>query len=141
VALETWRKEALQRFPELTSRIRQSSGVSDLWGYLYSACEGAYEIDPTDDNLIGRIYDYALCLSQPETENIDTNLPSATAIGFIESLPLSRVLFADLYRCLSIESFGGFENLFKYHLPPEEHSEAHRDFLKKRAKCSTIPKV
>ena len=93
MVLETWRTEALQRFPELTSRIKQSSGVSDLWGYLYSACEGAYEIDPTGDNLIGRIYDYAAwCLSQPESENIETNLPNAAAIGFIESLPLSRTV-------------------------------------------------
>jgi hypothetical protein len=102
VVLETWRTEALQRFPELTSRIKQSSGVSDLWGYLYSACEGTYEIDPTDDHLIGRIYAYAAwCLSQPETENIDTNLPNAAAIGFIESLALSR-------RVPHTRTFGGW---------------------------------
>jgi hypothetical protein len=140
--LETWRREALQRFPELISPINQSSGISNLWDYLYSACEDAYEINPIDDNLIGRIYDYAArCFSQPETGNIETDLPNATAVGFIESLPLIRDLFADLYRWLSIECFEGFENLFKYHLPSEEYSEAHRDFLKKKAKCSTIPKL
>ena len=85
------------------------------------------------DDLVGRIYDYAAwCFQQSDTGNIETDLSNATAVGLIESLPLNRAVAQDLHRWLSIETFEGYERLFRHHLSEEEYRGFHGDFLAKK---------
>ena len=108
-----------------------------MWGDLYDALTVAYREHPTNENLITRIYDYAAwCFQQPTTGNVDTDLPNATAIGLIESLPLDQRVSDDLYRWLSVETFEGCESLFRHHLSGKEYEKFHSEFIRKKKEYS-----
>jgi hypothetical protein len=49
-----------------------------------------------------------------------------------ESLPLDHAVSEDLYRWLSMETFEGCENLFRYHLSDEEYRKFRYDFVRKK---------
>jgi hypothetical protein len=132
--MEFWRARALECFPELEYEVNSNQGGPlGLWDDLYNALEKAYERSPVDDDLVRRIYDFAAwCFRQPDTGDVETDLSNATAVGLMESLPLKQAVAADLYRWLSIETFEGCENLFRYQLSDEEYRKFHADFLAKK---------
>jgi hypothetical protein len=132
---EDWLSKALDLFPELATEFERTDiDPRSFWIELYFALVAAYEQQPTNDDLIGRIYDYAAwCFEQPETEDGELDLSSATAFGLIEDIPLDRKVSDDLYRWMSVESFLGFENLFRYHLDTEAaYRKFHDEFMKKK---------
>src|SRR6266566_4462637 len=90
--LEQWHTKALESFPRLEEVInRNEGGPLGLWGELYLALIKAYEEHPINEDLIGKIYDYAAwCFSQPQTDDVGTDLSSAAAVGLIESIPLDK---------------------------------------------------
>jgi hypothetical protein len=133
--------KALGYFPELRDLIESNCAPLDLWGELFLVLQRAYD-DPINEVLIGTIYDYAQwCFSEPNTENIDTDLPNAVAIGFIESLPLDQRISQDLFRWLSVETFDGLENLFRYHLSDAEYRKFSFEFLEQKKKFSGQPRL
>jgi hypothetical protein len=131
---EDWEMKAFALFPELEEEISGNQfGPNGLWDALYNALTAAYRKQPLDEDLIGRIYDYAAwCFEQPGTNDIETDLPNAVAIGLIESLPLDSRASEDLYRWLSVEAFEGFEQLFRYHLSDDEYLAFHEKFMRKK---------
>ena len=129
-----WQAKALESFPELEDVInRNIGGPMGLWIDLFIALARAYEVEPINESLIGRIYDYAAwCLNQPQTGNASTDLPSAVDVGFIETIPLDQRISDDLYRWLSLETFKGCESLFRYHLSDEEYRKFFSEFIRKK---------
>ena len=136
--MEEWQKRAIQTFPELEEDLRRNSlGPGGLWIDLFNALASAYEEHPVNDDLIGRIFAYAAwCFEQPDTGNVETDLSSAAAVGLMENLPLDKAVSADLYRWLSIETFEGCENLFRYHLSDEEYRTFRDEFMRKKSQYS-----
>jgi hypothetical protein len=133
--LEDWLSKALDMFPELAEDFERSDvSPGSFWIELDTALHFAYEEEPSNDDLIGRIYDYAAwCFAQPQTDDVETDLASATAVGFIENIPLHLKVSRDLYRWMSVESFLGFENLFRYHLDTEDaYRKFHDGFMEKK---------
>ena len=132
--MEDWQAKALECFPELEYAInRNQGGPLGLWADLHYALTTAYENRPVNDDLIGRIYDYAAwCFRQPKAEAAETDLSSAAAVGLIESLPLDHAVSEDLYRWLSMETFEGCENLLRYHLSDDEYQKFRDDFVRKK---------
>jgi hypothetical protein len=139
--MEEWRSKALTSFPELRHEItRNQGGPLGLWSDLHLALAAAYQATPINGDLIQRIYDYAAwCFRQPETGDADTDLSSAAAVGFIESLPLDQRVSDDLYRWLSVEAFEGCESLFRHHLSEEEYRRLHSDFIRKKKGYTGAP--
>jgi hypothetical protein len=140
-ALNDWLIKARESFPELQDEIFRNHDYNtptDLWIDLSELLASSYKKQPTNDDLIGRIYDYAhWCFEQPPTNDAETDLSSATAVGLIEDIPLDRKVSDDLYRWMSVESFLGFENLFRYHLDTEDAYRTFRDdFLEKKKSYS-----
>ena len=128
-------------FPELQGFLFEGHDFDNprsLWIDLCSLLIMAYEEMPNNDEMIGRIYDYAAwCFAQPEADDVETDLSSATAVGFIENIPLDPKVSGDLYRWMSVESFLGFENLFRYHLDTEDaYRKFHDEFLEKKKSYS-----
>jgi hypothetical protein len=138
IFVEDWLTKALEIFPELGEEIqRTEGGPIGLWSNLYFALEKAYREQPVNESLIARIYDYAAwCLRQPDTRDVESNLPNAVAGGFIESLPLDARVSDDLHRWLSLETFEGCKALFRHHLSEEQYQELHRHFLSRREQYS-----
>jgi hypothetical protein len=132
--MEDWRTKALGYLPELRETIEaEQGGPVGLWTQLFDELRRAYDRHPSDDDLIGRIYDYAgWCIDQPSTKDAVIDRPSAAIIGLIESIPLDERISADLHRWISEESFEGFENIFRYHLSDEGYRKFSGEFLRRK---------
>ncbi len=129
-----WLSKALDMFPELSNDF-ELADISPMgfWIELRLALEEAYSHPPINENLIGRIYDYASwCLAQPETDSAETDLGTAVAVCLIEHLPQTAAVADDLHRWMSLESFYGFESVFRYHLSDQEYRAFREDFLRKK---------
>lgn len=131
--MDEWQRVAQQSFPELADKIHLDFGIHGLWSDLYLQFLRAYDPSPVNDDLIGRIYDYASwCFSHPQTSDPSVDLSSATAVGFVENLPLDQRVSEDLYRWLSVETFEECKNLFLYHLSEEEYRSFAGQFQHKK---------
>ena len=136
--MEHWLPRARKSFPELEELInRNQDGPLGLWSDLFVELEMAYDAPPINEDLIARIYEYtAWCFKQAETGDIGTDLSSATAVGLIESIPLNKLVSADLYRWMSKETLDGCEKLFRYHLSDQEYDNFSSEFLRKKSNYS-----
>jgi hypothetical protein len=142
--LEDWLAKALECFPELESDfgLIQDLSPMSVWIELGLALGEAYAAQPINEDMIGRIYDYAAwCLAQPQTEDALTDLPTAVAVCLIEHLPLNKRVAEDLHRWMSVESFKGFESLFRYHLSDEAYDPFRDEFMCKKRTYSRPSRV
>lgn len=133
--MDEWRIEALKRFPNLRTTINENQlGVIGVWSELYFALDKAYDNHPINEDLIGKIYDFAAwCFRQPNTGNTETDVSNATAVGLIESLALSPRAMDDLHRWMSVETFEGCESLFRYHMSQTEYAKFRTAFLRRKS--------
>ncbi|HZS27172.1 MAG TPA: hypothetical protein VFB76_08065 [Candidatus Angelobacter sp.] len=129
-----WLSKALDMFPELEDKFEYAHiSPMSFWIELHLALLHAYEQQPSNDDLIGRIYDYAAwCFDQPQTNSAETDLSTAVACCLIEHLPLDRAVAEDLHRWMSAESFDGFESVFRYHLSEEQYITFRNDFMRRK---------
>ena len=92
--MEDWLSKAEELFPELRGEDYKDHDIDtpmSMWIELSWMLMRAYEEEPVNDDLIGRIYDYAAwCFRQPQTEQAETDLSSAAAVGLIEDIPLQK---------------------------------------------------
>ena len=135
--MQDWRAKAIELFPDVPDVeevvTEPSSTLFDLWLELYFVLVDCYQEKPTNDVLIGRIYGFASwCLAYPRTEDAETDVSSATAVGLIEPLPLDKQVLDDLHRWVSVETFQGCESLFRYHLSDAEYRKFSSEFLSKK---------
>jgi hypothetical protein len=130
---EGWRAKAMECFPELTELIETESQLGDLWIELHYRLIRAYDEQPINEDLIGRIYDYAKwSLSQAGTGDARTDPSSAAGVGFVENWPLDKNISNDLYRWVSTETFDSCEALFRYLLSDEEYEAFVSDFRRRK---------
>jgi hypothetical protein len=133
--LDYWLEKAAELLPEFEELITAEQplpGPMALWIDLHYGLVRTYQKSPRNDDLIGRIYEFAAwCLAQPSAPDAraDSDLSTAVAVAFIENLPLDRQVCEDLHRWMSLESFQGFESLFRYHLSEEKYKQFARDFI------------
>ena len=111
--MEDWLSKAVDTFPELAEQLEPAEiDPMAFWIELRLALDKAYQCAPINEDLIGRIYGYASwCFDQPETSSADTDLGTAVVVCFIEHLPETHAVAADLYRWMSVETFEGFESV------------------------------
>jgi hypothetical protein len=137
-----WQAKAIEPFPEFEEHIYDNQlGPSGLWIDLYAALVSAYDEQPINEDLIGRIYDFAgWCFAQPGTKDIETDVSNAAAVGLFENVPLDKRVSEDLYRWISTETFEGCKNLFRYLLSEEEYSAFSSQFREKKKTSKGTPR-
>ena len=134
--MDVWLTKAAEMFPELEDLLTDSGHLSTPMAFcseLYFKLLDAYDERPVNDRSIGRIYEFiAWCLQQPSADSVETDLPSAASVGFIEDLPVDKRVANDLHRWMSVETFRGMENLFRYHLSEDEFRTFVDQFLERK---------
>jgi hypothetical protein len=135
--MQDWRAKAIELLPDAPDVeelvTAPSSILFDLWLELYFVLVDCYQEKPPNDVLIGRIYDFASwCLTHPRTEDAETDVSSATAVGFIEPLPLDRQVLGDLHRWVSVETFQGCEGLLSIPSLRRGYRKFSCEFLSKK---------
>lgn len=145
--MDYWLTKAIECLPELEDiatepQPQRITGPMSLWIEIYLKLIDAYDVVPINEDLIRRIYDFAdWSLKQPGTSDVETDVLTAVAVAFIEDLPLDKRITDDLHRWMSIESFKGFENLFRYHLSDEEYRQFEKNFLNSRRPTDPPPRL
>lgn len=143
--MDFWLEKAAEFLPDLEDLITQERpmrGPMSLWIDLHYELVKAYDVSPPNEKLIGGIYDFAAwCLQQPPTSDASSDLSTAVAVALIEHLPLDRRISDDLHRWMSLESFKGFENLFRYHLSDEEYNKFAKDFISRKKRSDIPPRI
>jgi hypothetical protein len=145
--MDYWLTKAIECLPELEDIVTEPepqriTGPMSLWIEIYLKLIDAYDVVPINEDLIRRIYDFAdWCLKQPSTSEVETDVSTAVSVAFIEDLPLDERITEDLHRWVSIETFKGFENLFRYHLSDEEYQRFEKDFLNSRRPTDPPPRL
>jgi len=81
------------------------------------------------------------CFEQPQTDDIETDISGATAFGLIEDIPLDLKVSDDLHRWMSVESFLGFESLFRYHLDEGAYRKFFEEFMEKKKNYSVPSRI
>lgn len=74
--------------------------------------------------------------ANPQTDDAGTDLSSAVAVGFIENIPLDKLVSDDLSRWLSMETFADSESLFRYTLSDEDYRKFADEFIRKKKQYS-----
>ncbi len=143
--MENWLEKAAEYLPgleDLLTREETIPGPMALWIELHLELVNAYDASPPNQDLIRGIYDFAAwCLAQPQTGDVNTDLPNAVSLAFIEDLPLDQSVAQDLHRWMSLATFEGFENLFRYHLSDEEYRQFAKDFRSRKKPSDPSPRL
>ena len=145
--MDYWLSKAIECLPELEDIVTEPqpqriTGPMSLWIEIYLKLIDAYDVVPINEDLIRRIYGFAdWCLKQPGTSDVETDVLTAVAVAFIENLPLDKRITGDLHRWMSIETFKGFENLFRYDLSDEEYRQFEENFLNSRRATDPTPRL
>ena len=88
--MSAWRRVAIEKIPRYRRRIEHAENIGMLWVDLWLDFVRAHA-DPTDEELIRQIYDYAWwCASSP-----DPDTSTAGALSFYEDLPLALQTASD----------------------------------------------
>ena len=128
--MSLWRREALERFPELHRQIGDVNGVSWIWFELwYALFQPAYEKEPPDIQTGLRVYDYALWCLKHRSINVRT----AVVIDFFEKLPDHPQMRREMPRWLSLEDFDLLQFAWEY-TTKQPFAEFRREFVENKAR-------
>ena len=109
--MSLWRREALERFPELRLQISGVDGVRWIWFELwYAVFKPAYEEDPPNTVIIARVYDYALWSLRQRSIHVRT----AVIIDFFEKIPDHPRMRQDMPLWISQDSFDMLQFAWEY---------------------------
>jgi hypothetical protein len=123
-----WRQKADEMFPELVSDFEDADTPYLLWFALHSAFKRAYGMQPRNESLIRRIYQYSdWCCNQPRGQTARDDLLTCVAVCFYEEIPLHPAAREDMPRWWQVEDLRE-PSIFQYHLDDEQFREL-RSFL------------
>ncbi len=118
-----WRKEAIDRLPELRGRIEQSPELMALWIELLLVFEKAYDIS-RNDGLIQRIYDFAKwCESAPRDQDAGRDPLTAVCLAFYEHIPETEAARNDMHRWFTRSQIVEGREIFSRHISSEQYDQ------------------
>ena len=132
---ELWRTEALKRFNELASIVREAENPYALWIDLWCHFTEAYDSGSTD--LVGRIYQYARwCCDQPRGKTSADDLLTCVSVCFFEHIPTHPKALKDMPTWWTRDDVKTMRQIFSYLGGEAQYAEvlAQYDVQKPRRK-------
>ncbi len=128
--MSLWRREAIERFPEMHRSLADADSIGMAWFELwYSFFKPAYAKEPPDREAIARVYDYAYwCLGH---RNIDVR--TAVTLDFYEKLHDDSRMRADVPRWISQEDFDMLHFAWEYSTK-QDFADLRREFTENKAR-------
>jgi hypothetical protein len=128
--MSLWRREAIERFPEMHREIADADRVGWVWFELwYGLFKPAYEKEPPDKELIARVYEYAhWCLTH---RNIDVR--TAVILDFYEMIHDHSRMRRDMPCWISQEDFDMLHFAWEYSTK-QDFADLRREFMENKAR-------
>ena len=135
--MSLWRREAIERFPEMRREIARAEGAYFVWLALWQAVFlPAYEQEPPDCETTMRLYEYAAwSLKQP-----DASVRMAAEDGFYQRLADDPRTRQDMPRWISPEEFDSLRYAWDY-MTPQNYAALRREFMKNKARIEKEKKA
>ncbi len=128
-----WRAKALEHLPDLRKAIASAEDVFALWSELSYAFERAYQMEPPDESLIGRIFSFAdWCLAAPRHPDAAHDPTTAVIVAFYEDIPTFKPARDDMPRWFRYDEVANNRPVFSYHIGDEEYDALVKHMAKNR---------
>ena len=126
--MSQWRREAIERFPELQRQIADAEGMYFVWMALWNArFKPAYEKEPPDEETMARVYDYAhWCLTHRSL-----SVRKAVEDQFYQGLADDPRTRRDMPRWISQEDFDRMRFAWDY-MDPQNYAALRQEFAKNK---------
>ena len=116
MANESWRREALEQFPELAERAERWETPYLLWFDLRDAFETEYRKPSRNEQLIRRIYEFAeWCVKQPQSSTAAGDLATCVSACFYEHIPQTAEALKEMPRWIPRSTVLQMKEIFTYH--------------------------
>jgi hypothetical protein len=118
--MAVWRREALQRLPQLRDTINSAPEIMALWIELRLVFERAYEMLPRDDSVIASIYSFAdWCMNAPRAPDAGHDPATAVVVAFYEHIPCHPAARDDMPRWFRVAEITQNKEVFARHIGQE----------------------
>lgn len=128
--MSAWRRQIIERLPELRALAESADNPMALWIELLHPCEEACKRG--DGDLVSRVYAAARWFFESPSDDLRT----AVVCAFYESLPRSQILWEDLPSRMSHSEFKAVRPCLEYHSTPEQIETQGRRILEIRAEIA-----
>ena len=135
--MSLWRREAIERFPELHREIADAEGIYLFWATLWHELfKPAYEKCPPDTATAARVYEYAAwSLKQRSAGG-----RRAVADEFYERLADDSRTRQDMPRWISQANFDAIKAAWNY-MTPQNYVALRRDFAINRMRIDKQKRI
>jgi hypothetical protein len=129
--MSLWRREAIERFPELQREIADAAGMYFVWMTLrHKLFRPAYEKEPPDLETAARVYEYAAwSLKQPSV-----HVRFAAGIEFYQWLADDPRTRRDMPRWIPQETFDSLHFAWDFYMTRQDYADLRREFAKNKAR-------
>lgn len=136
--MSQWRREALERFPELRREIADAEGMYFVWMALWHGLfKPAFKKEPPDTETMARVYNYAYWSFKHRSKEVRM----AVADGFYEKLRDDLRTRRDMPRWISQEDFNNLHSAWDYYLTEQNFADFQREFMKNRVRIDNQKKA
>ena len=135
--MSLWRREAIERFPELHREIADADSIGMTWFELwYGLFKPAYTMEPPASETISGVYEYAdWCLAH---RNIDVRM--AVILDFYEMLHEDSRIRADMPRWISQEDFDMLHFAWEYSTK-RDFADLRREFAENKTRIDKQKRI
>ena len=128
--MSLWRREAIERFPEMRREIAKCPNTTELWFELwYDLFKPAYEKEPPDEEMIRRVYDYAYWSLKHRSSEVATS----AIVSFFEHLPDEVQMRREMPRWISQEDFDMLWFAWEY-TTKQKFADFRKEFVENKAR-------
>lgn len=122
--MASWRRKALETFPERHDMLRRGDGIHTVLTELFGDLRAAYRAVPPQRDLIDRIYDFVEWCFSPKQNQA---LRNAAAVSFYEHVPDFAPTRGDLAARFTPAMWAELKGLLHQMLPPESYDAFERE--------------
>ena len=132
--MSLWRREAIERFPELHREIADAEGIYFVWMTLRRKLfRPAYEEEPPDIETAARVYKYAAWSLNQRSSHVQL----AVEIEFYQWLADDPRTRRDMPCWISQETFDGLRSAWDVYMTRQDYADLRREFAKNKERIDT----
>ena len=136
--MSLWRREAIERFPELRREIADAEGTYIAWNALWHGLlKPAYEKEPPDTETMARVYDYAAWSLKQHSDAVRL----AVADKFYQRLADDPRTWQDMPRWISQATFDSLLFAWDFYMTRQNYANRRREFIEHKSRIDNEKKT